>query len=426
MLELLDGGEDIDWDDATDVKSVQAVMTRYLAATQDGGDGAFVTRMLAQPDAAAAVPMKDSSLFEVYADVAALIRLGRQAVVSDGTEPEVFDQLINGLGLDGLGVMAMSYYLQGGALQGRAWFESRQPRRGLLATVSRQTLPAVPPDWVSADLRYAHLAYDLSTLYDVIVEVAMAMGSDEVGMQLEMANNMTRAQTQSDIPGILRGLGIGHHIVLLPSRNVTMEVDQWDFDNEQMETVETELLVQPVALVWSLPDAGLWQRVMTVATGFSAMAGGEISTVEEQGFRGLRTDATGLPTALMLGPNHLVLGVGPDVTARTLSLLNNPPAPADRLANSGLIDEARAILGDALRPGFFFQIEDGSASMIDAKRELLLELTQTSDDAAMVERLKTLLPTDDELRESFGVTASIGSIGDTGFRLDTVFSLPAP
>ena len=427
ISELLEQGEEIDWEVATDVESVHAVLTRYLQDSQGEAGGGFAARVLSNADAAAAVPRKGDSLFEAYGDVSAFFEMVRDTAVEDGMEPEQYDQVMDGLGLNSLGLMAASYYLDNEALIARFWVEASQPRRGLPGTLDGATLPAAPPDWVTTDLRYGHLAYDLGTLYDVIVELATSIGGEEAAMQLQMANGMTQAQTQTDIPGLLRSLGIAHHFVLMPTRTLTMEVEEWDDQAEDFVMVEREVPAQPMAFVWELQDPDVWQRAMNAIIGFSAMAGDEVQVAEEQGFRGLRMDTTGIPMSLMLGPNHLVMGIGPDATARVLSLLNSPPPPADRLANADLADDARAILGDSLQPGFFFQIEDSGKSMLEAKRELLSALDEfTGGDAQLAERIKALLPTDEEMTSSLGVSVGVGTVTESGIRIDAAVGLPAP
>ncbi len=428
---LLDDGatvEDLDWDTVTDVQAVQAVLTRFLETTQDNADGAFAPRMLAQADAATTVPQKDHSLFEFYADAAKLIDLGRQAAMLNGTDITAFDQGIQTLGFDHLGLLTGSYYLADQALYGRFWAELPQPRQGLPGTLDGQTLPASPPDWVAADLSYGHFAYDLTKLYDVVTKIAVAMVGPDANMQIQMANGMVMGQTQADIPTILRALGTAHRIVMLPTRPVLTEVTQWDEDAEDMVTVEKEVDTQPVAAVWDLQDGDVWQRVMAVITNFSAMAGPDanIETVEEQGFHGLRSTQQGITTSLMLNDNHLVIGVGPDVTARVLSLLNNPPPAADRLNNADLMDQARAILGDDMKPSLFFSLQDAGIGVTDGVHAAIRSLEGGGLEPDLAARLKALIPSDEDLRASFGVSVGVGTLTDSGIRFDSANALPAP
>lgn len=424
-------GDGTDWEAVTDAELVRAVTARFLESMQAGKDGAFAARILGNPDAAAVVPMKDESLVELYGDVQPLLDLARAGAAESGDEPQ-FDATMQALGFDTVGVFAGSYYLSDEAIRGHVFAQMSEPRNGLPATLDAATLPAEPPAWVPTDMSYGHLGYDLSKLYDVIVAVAQAVAPEQAMQQIQMANGMVQMQTQSDIPSILRAFGTAHRIVVLPSRKVTMEIEEWDYDSEEFVTIEREVPTQPVAVVWDIADQPLMDRLLNAAIGFAAMGGQGVEPVEEQGFRGLRMTQAGPTVSLMLGPQQLVVGVGPDVTSRVLSLLNNPPAADASLAGSPLMAEARALLGDALKPGLAFQMDDGGRSMAEVIPMVLDTIRQEAEfngddvDTALLDRIETLMPSAEDMEASFGVNVGVGTMTGAGLRFDGALSTPAP
>ncbi|MEM6458002.1 MAG: hypothetical protein AAF710_01270 [Planctomycetota bacterium] len=421
--------DQIDWDEATRVELLHATFARFLEAQEAGaGTDAFAGRMLAEADLADAVG-NESSLLEYYLDVPRLIDVFRSAIAEQESaeEAEMFGTVMETLGLDGLGVAAGSAYLGEGALRLDTFVQMAAPRAGLLATLDGQTLPAAPPAWVPAGVSYGHLAYDLGKLYDVVIQTITATAGPEAAQQVMMGNMMVQAQVQADIPTILRSLGTAHRVVVMEGQEVTAEVQEYDFDAQEMKTVERTSYVQPTALVWNPSDAAVWDRVMAAIKGFAPMAGPDsgIELADEQGFTGLRVEnpQMGTPMGFMLGQGHLVVGIGPEATARTLTALSAPPAAG------GLADSEDYRAGDALlgyEPGIAFGIQDLRQDAIAGKRQfdLALQHGQIDLDPELADKVRALLPTDDEINESFGVSVGQVTMTDGGLKYEAASAMP--
>ncbi|MEM9881722.1 MAG: hypothetical protein AAF800_02245 [Planctomycetota bacterium] len=421
--------DQIDWDEATRVELLHATFARFLEAQEGGaGDDAFAGRMLGEADIADAVG-KDASLLEYYLDVPRVMDVIESAVAEEegAEDAQMFATVIEALGLDGLGVAAGSAHLGEGALRLDTFVQMAAPRAGLLATLDGQTLPAAPPAWVPAGVSYGHLAYDLGKLYDVVIQTITATAGPEAAQQVMMGNMMVQAQVQADIPTILRSLGVAHRAVVMEGREVTAEVQEYDFDAEEMKTVERTTYVQPTALVWDPSDAAVWDRVMAAIKGFAPMAGPDsgIELTDEQGFTGLRVEnpQMGTPMGFMLGQGHLVLGIGPEATARTLTALTAPPA------GGGLADSEDYRAGDALlgyEPGIAFGIQDLRKDAIAGKRQFDLAVRngQIDLDPELADKIRALLPTDDEINESFGVSVGQVTMTDGGLKYKAASAMP--
>ncbi len=426
VRELIAAGGEIDWDTATDVAGVQDALARYLGALEGGADDSFAAKIVAVPDAAAAVASEES-LFELYADGPGLLDLIGVGIASEQGDEDAqqFRTVMDALGFNGLGVIASSAHLSDGALRFDLFSQMASPRAGLLGTLDGQTLPAAPGAWVPAGASYFHLAYDLGKLYDVILDTAQQLAGPEVMQQVQMGNMMVQAQVQADIPTILRSLGTRHAIIATESQQVTQEVEEYDFETETFKTIERTSTMQPAAFVWDLADAEVWTRVMTSLKGFAPMAGGEVQLVDEQGFTGLRADADGMPMGFMLGQGKLVYGLGPDVTARALSSINNPPAADASLLGSTLYREGDALLN--YREGIAFSIQDGGKDLTNAKQQLMQALDEDSTmEPTLIEQIKALIPSDEDIAASVGVSVGQVIMTESGLVYEAAASMPAP
>ncbi|MEM9418313.1 MAG: hypothetical protein AAGA25_04545 [Planctomycetota bacterium] len=426
VREMMADGKDIDWDAATDVASVQEIFANYLTSLDGGADASFASRILAVPEAANAVG-SENTLIELYADGPQLIDLlGYVIGLEEGDEAaQQYRTVMNALGFNGLGVLAGSGHLTDGAFRFDFFSEMQAPRAGLLGTLDGQTLPAEPPAWVPAGTSYFHLAYDLGKLYDVVLDVVQQLAGPEAMQQVQMGNMMVQSQIQADIPTLLRSFGTRHSIVATESQQVTFETEEYDFDTESFKTVEKTTTMQPVALVWDLAAPDVWTNIMTAAKNFAPMAGDQVELVDdEQGFTGMRMSAEGLPMGFLLGRGKLVLGVGPEVTTRVLTSINNPPAVDASLLGSALYREGDALLN--YQEGIAFSIQDVGTDMINGKQQILQLLDEESGlEPGLIEQIKALFPTDEDLKASFGVSVGQIIMTESGLSYEGATAMPA-
>ncbi len=429
IRQMIADQQEIDWDSATDVESVQATLAQYVAAMDGGAEEGLAAQVSANAGAASILG-NDNTLFEFAADLPQAIELISLGIrlEENAEDAEQFRQVMSALGLDDLGLATGSGYFADNALQYRTFAGMSAPRSGLLGTLDGQTLPAGPPAWVPQGVTYFHLAYDLSKLYDVVVQMVAELGGDEAMQSVQMGNMMVQGYAQADIPTILRSLGTRHSVILLEGREVTRQVEEWDFEAEEFKEVERTTYMRPGAVVWDLADGEVWNRVMGALKNFAAMAGGTeggVAAVDEQGFTGLRLDEGEFPAALMLGQNKLMFGFGDDVSARTLSLLNNPPQGGNGMAEGSIIAEGAKLID--YRENILFVIQDGGDDMVSTKRQLMsaLESEDSNMDEQQIAQIKELVPSDEELRASFGVSVGQVYLTDDGLIYEGAAALPA-
>lgn len=427
VREMIAAGQDIDWDAATDSESVQAVFARYLAAQDGGAEDSFAAKMLAQPEAAAAVGQGETFL-EFYADGAqALSLIGLGIGIESGEDnAQQYHATMQSLGLDKLGVTASSVFFADGAVRTNS-FVQMPNRTALPTTLDGQTLSAAPPAWVPAGVTYFHLAYDLGKLYDVVIQTMQDLGGPEVMQQVQMGNMMVQGYAQADIRSILSALGTRHAGILLEGQEITFDAQEYDYETGETKTVERTTYVRPGALVWELSDANIWTNVITAAKNFAPMAGPDsgITVTDEQGFTGLRYDQGPMPGALMVGQGKLVVSFGPDVTARTLSLINNPPAGENAMVNSPLYLEGGQLID--YRDGIMFVIQDAGEDAVNSVRQLMSTLAggNSNIEPGLLEKIKQIVPNDEDLRASFGVNVGQAYMTESGWVYEGATSTPA-
>jgi hypothetical protein len=275
---------------------------------------------------------------------------------------------------------------------------------------------------------YFHLAYDLSKLYDVILQTIADVAGPEAAQQAQMANMMVSAYAQADIPTVLKALGTRHSVILLEGKETTRKVQEYDFETEQMQEVQRTTYVRPGALVWDLAAPEVWNRVMTSMKNFApAMGGGAdggVAAIDEQGFTGLQLEQGAFPASLMVGQDKMMFGFGPDISARTLSLLNQPPAAGNAMATSALFEEGSQLID--YRDNVLFVIQDGGQDMVNSKQQImtLLDGGQTDLEPSLIQQIKNLIPSDEELRSSFGVSVGQIYLTDAGLVYEGAAATP--
>ena len=166
---------------------------------------------------------------------------------------------------------------------------------------------------------------------------------------------------------------------------------------------------------------------------------GGFEPVEEQGFVGWRFHFGPFDGGLTLGKGHLVLAVGEGILERTLSCLNSPPAGKDALLAGELYAKARAMM--PLEPGLTFQLLDGRRNakmlrrIIDASMGQWLSMTQQMafgpapaemEAGRMMEQIRELIPSEDELENVMGVGAGYMLVNDQGLITKSATELPPP
>ena len=416
VASMLDAGGEVDFDKLTGIEQATGIFARLLAARNGEGDtGAFTRKAMATPGAAEAMPKGDTAI-EMIADFRKLF-----ALLESYDQAQQVMQMLKTLGLDGFGVAAYRQSLDGNLWRSGMFLEAPAPREGLMAMLDQEPLAPEPPAWVPADIvGYGQFSFDLGKAYQLIKDTIIATFGEAAAMNFQMVEQQVVAFTQAD-PATLLG-SIGNKHVVLSFMPTSRKMAQGD--------IEMEMPVSRSAFVWEVDQEDPWKMVLAMAGGFLAQQPGTVP-VDEQGFVGWRMENEVMEGALLVGKGHLVLGMGPDVIEPVLAALSNPPQAEAAFRTSTIIKQARQL--QDFGPGVMFQVVDAGRyfekflpMMMDMITSMVNQ-AQLGDDAAQVlEAMKELMPTEQELAGTFGVSAGDMRITEHGISGGGVLRLPPP
>ena len=418
VASMLGGGEEVDFDQVTGIEQATGIFARLLAAQKGEGDvGAFTGRMMATPGAAEAMP-EGGVAIEMLADFRKLF-----ALLEDYDQAQQVVQILKALGLDGLGVMAYRQALDGNLWRAGMFLEAPAPRQGLMGLLDQEALAPEPPAWVPADIvGYAQFSFDLGKAYQLIKETVIAAFGEAAAMNIQMAEQQVVAFTQAD-PATLLG-SIGNRHVILSFMPTSRKMAQGE--------IEMEMPVGRTAFVWEVDQEDPWKMILAMAGGFLAQQPGT-APVDEQGFVGWRMENEMMSGALLLGKGRLVLAMGPDVVEPVLAALSNPPQAEAAFRTSPIMTRTRQL--QDFGPGVVFQSVD-AGRYFEKFLPMMMNVITTAVDQApfgvepalvlVLEGMKELMPTEQELAGTLGVSAGEMLITDYGIVGRSFLELPPP
>lgn len=377
--------------------AARAAMAGWLEAQTGGGEG-VVQRWLQTPGLVDALPEGVPAL-EIIGDLKrAIAQLGAPSA------PEQ-RQLLEALGLDGVGPAGYRIALDGTTLRSGTFFSVPEPRRGVLAVLNEaMPLPPQPADWVADDvLGYQHLSLDFGKTYRQVTDV-LRRNSPEAEKSIANIEAQVQDFLQTDVVSLLSSLGDKHMLVsFLPNDAAAAKEDQPQQNN--------------IAFVWRITDEALWKRLLQMA---ALVAGQQVK--QEQGFSGLRHETPQFSGGWFIGDGTMVLAFGKEVTEKTLAMLRRPPALGDSLAGSPQARRATELI--SARNAVTYEITNGSSALHFMNQAAAQMLAETSDPA--LKRLKEAWPTEEEMKDLVGVSAAATYVDQHGLTHRSVSELPAP
>ncbi|HUY35363.1 MAG TPA: hypothetical protein VMV69_21645 [Pirellulales bacterium] len=413
-----------DLDELSGVEQATGVFARFLEA-HSGQGGDTTPPILAAPGLDAALPA-GMPLLEIDGDLGRALKLVE--TVGGSTLPALFQAL----GIDTLGAAACRTVLDGTTLRSGTFISAQAPRHGLLTLLDQPALPAEPPDWVPVSARaYRHMSFDLGKAYAEIKDLVVAQGGEHAKQTFESIEQQLFLYLQTDVAGLLSSLGQRHTVISFARKPAepaaAAELDPLTAALSGLSTART-------GIVWQVKDEQVWNRLMLLIANVAPGTNGMVTAAEELGFTGYRLKQGPLEAGFFVGRGYLVLGIGAEVTESLLAVLRTPPTGVAALRTSPLIERARALL--APEAGLEFQLSDAGQEMKEAKEtltSLLSEVLPTTyggvvspDDAALLEKLKALLPSDEDLEGSVGVSVGQTVVNGYGLVRQSAIELPAP
>ena len=391
-----------------DLEQVTRLCADFLAA-HHRADGGFAAHIEAADGVAEALPAGGLSIVEMFGDLSSLIELARK----DENAARVLDTL----GLDRIGVVALRIALSDTTLRSGQFMAAPQPRRGLLALLDQPDGPVAPPAWVPANVvSYSQVSFDLGRAYQQIKAMILASFPQASG-PFQNVEQRVHTFAQAELAAILSSLGNQHTVMTFEPHVRPLVSDE----------PLSQMPLDRVAIVWQVTDEPLWQRILQGLAAFAAASNGVLVHTDEQGFGGWRFQQGGHSGGLMLGKGYLVLAIGPDLIANTLSVLNHPPDGPAALRNSPSFAAVMASI--EARPGLMVQYADGkryARSLWHIANALIGMIPTRADAPDVAEDLKKVLPDAEQFEHILGPMGGFTLVNDQGVVSRSMAELPPP
>jgi hypothetical protein len=427
------GAGNVDLAAISGAEPATGVFARFLAA-HDAPAGPAGSALLSQANLEGLLP-GGTPLVEAVLDPRPLLKLAASNPLGPG--------LLTALGVDTLGPIGLRGVLDGNQLKYVFALSAPAPRSGVLALLDQQPLDPQPPDWVPASVtQFQQISFDLGRAYTQIRELVVRQAGDPARMQFDMVDAQVQNSLQADLAAVLSSLGHQHTFLTFASKPAPAVPAAGDAN-----ALFAATFTERVGMVWQVRDEQIWRRLIKLIADFAPLTQGAVAPAEEQGFTGVRVQGP-IEGGLFVANATLVLGIGSEVTESLLATLRNPPGGTAALGNSELFRRAQALL--ALRPCFEYSLSDAKGdpkklkdlvlSFFEAQANLLEQYGVDDEDEAgedsgqaalaaqkaRLERIRQLLPTDDELEGLMGVGVGMTTVDGRGMVSQSVLELPSP
>lgn len=402
---------------------------RFLAAHQ-AKDPGVLPRLFATPGMAQALPA-GLPLLELVLNPAPLWQLLEQP------EDDQLRPVLEQLGLTNLGPMALRMTLDGTTMREGLFVSLPSPRTGVCTLLDQTPVAAEPPAWLAANVTgFSVMGLDLGKVYATVKEIALQAGGIQAQQLFAQLEAQVQIQLQAGPREVLAALGNQITTVTFPPKKGAVA---------DLQAAETFIdLSDRVAVVWQVRDPAICGRLMQLIRAIAPSTQGMVRMADEQGFTGVRIEPPGLGVdmGLFLGKGHMLLGIGSEVCETVMAMISSPPQGTAAFAASPQLARARTLLGP--EPAFSYSVSDLSRNLPDV-RETLMQLLQapqalqavpgvpglpaqdfSPEDAALLEKLKELIPSAEELEGMLGVSTSLLVINSHGLVARSATELPPP
>ena len=424
------GADTIDWDEVTGLEAATATFGRFLSAQNGPGTGRM-DGLLSTPGVGENLPA-GAALVEIVGDPRPLVKL------ADLDHTGGARRAIEAAGLASLGPFALRISLDGAVLRSSAVLSAPAPRSGVVGLLDQAELTPDPPDWVPASAdEYQEISFDAGKAYASFKQFAKQQSGPKGGQAFDQIESVVRLLAGADLTALLDSLGRQFSFVSFPAKAGAQAAG---------DEPASAASAARVGIVVPLNDEQIWKQLLDH---FAGSRTGGLQAVEEQGFGGYRLSLAGQDVGIFLVDRRLVVGIGPGVSESLLSVLRTPPEAGAAMRTSGLVERARALL--PLEKCLSYSLS-GASSGADLRQELQALIDQLTsparfaagapyptqanvgDDAiatgpkhaALVGKLKELVPAEDQLEGAVGVSVSQAVVNEQGLVLQSALELPAP
>ena len=410
------------------IDRLTTVFERFVSSLKDES-GTFASRLQSMPGMRDALPQQGVPVAEGMADIGRLASFAvTESAGVSGEESQKRKQVFEATGLDQLGLLAWRTNLFQSAVHTGLFLEVPSPRKGLLTFLDQSVLESKPPRWVPASvMEYSQLSFDFGDLYTRIKELVIAHSGEQSKPMFDQIEASVTNFAGADVASVLSSLGRRHAMLGFEPR---LKGSGAGDDESPLATQDR------MALVWAIEDEEIWKKLLNASRAFTGAMAGTVEFREEQGFSGYRLTTPQAEGGVFLGKGYLVVAFGEGVLEQALSTLNNPPEGRDALVNSEVYARAAKLL--PLEPGLSFEVSDGNryAGFLQQSLNVVFDASTWSLDdnedkedfdlAKLMEQLRRLAPTAQDLEDMFGISVGYVRATDHGVEIKSVSELPSP
>lgn len=377
------------------------VLGTFLQSQKDGGS-TFLSNFYQDPGVAAARPQHESRA-EILLDLVNLY---------DQIPAEEFQE-IRKIGVDGFTRFALWNGLQGKVDHTVAVIGAPAPRTGIARLLDLESFNFEAAEWVPASVsQYSVMAIDIPNLFTIATDVARQfMPPEQLEQQLGMADAQLNGMFGVDIQTLLQSFGNRFHYIKYPST----------LKDVQLGDQSMKMPVASQGMVIDFDREDILQSIFGMVGAMAANPQSGMTTVDEQGFTGIRIAAPQGEAVIAFGLGKIVYGMGEGTASRIFSNLNTPPEGEEALRFAPEFRETQALVDN--QPGVMFGYTDGDKAMGEIQTaveffESVLPPDESDDGFDLGQELMALVPSEEELKGLFGAIGNRAEVNDHGLLIE--------
>lgn len=398
-----------------DLPLAKQVLTDLLAAmASKDTQPTIADRVMAAPGASAAMPAGET-VAEAFVDLRPMWSVAfRQPDEQDKRTKVAMTES----GVMDLSVMAVRWSLTDPGVRGGVFVAAPEPRRGLLAALDQKPVAAGAPDWVTADaIDYFHTSIDLGPMWSTMKQSVKAMDDEDADEFLEEVEFNVKAYAQTDLAGVLSGLGKRQAVVTYPPLAPS---DPDKFNPSEFSRY---------AIVWELEDAKTWKTIVQGLAIVAMMSDGKIANDYDGEFIGYTSRMPEAQGALMHGHGYLMLSLGKGVAKPLMGRLAATPSKVTSLASTADYKRFMALLKPTDGLLFHFSRTGQSLDVLSnhllSAMKQLFESVEEDEGPRTIRMIEQFMPQPEQLRGAVGVGGGVMYTTEHGLVGRSLLELPA-
>jgi hypothetical protein len=292
-------------------------------------------------------------------------------------------------------------------------------QRGYLELLNQPHTDGKPETWVPKDLQtYSQVAMDLPYTWSKVKEILVAENVPNAAQIENQVNTQLQMSFQSDLNTLLKSFGKKVEIIEFKSNN----------------PFQSTTYNGSAAIVLDFNNPELMNKILMTLKGLAGMsAPGTLIDTPLLGFNGFRIDpskSNGVAFSVHYGKNKLIISLGDKTDERVVNLISTPPAYAESLANSAEYNDFHSKYSpDKVLLSSFNDAGKTMSQLVSGFNsgdmlENMALLGDTEEMTGYFNKLKTIIPSEDEIINMFKLACSSAHFSEHGLVFKSTSQLP--